>query len=935
MNTKNYKKARNYLSKKYLPVWLTIIIGSLLSGIGFAVIRNWEYQKTQIEFQSLALDRVHDLEDKIRQKIDVLLAIESFYQSSQEVNRDEFTTFVKSFLSRMPSIQALEWIPRVPASERAEYEFKAQQDGYSNFKFTERNQEGKLVTASIKDEYFPVYFVEPYQGNELALGFDLSSNANRLAALQKSRDTGEASTTGKIKLVQKTKDANGFLIFLPLYQRDSVNNSVADFRKNLAGFILGVFSLEKLIQNSLEELLQSDKIEIYIYDNSTTLESEKFLYFYSPNRSIAGSEETEAEALEKLNLAANDSGIKFLESIKVGDREWLFLLMPNQAYIKDKKNWNSWLFLVFSLLLTAASSGYLSSNIDKTQKIEEVVKERTQELFNTNQKLEKARDDALAATRAKSDFLATMSHEIRTPMNGVIGMTSLLLNTELSEQQRDFVETIRISGDSLLTIINDILDFSKIDSGKLELEYQPVLISNCIEEVLDLLSPLAHKKGLEIAYYINQNTPEVVITDVTRMRQILTNLLSNGIKFTDVGEVILNVNAEYIYQKNQQLENAKKSDLVYEIEFSVRDTGIGISKEKQQILFQSFSQIDASTTRKYGGTGLGLVISKRLSKMMGGRMWVDSELGKGSTFYFTIQAQVGPALTNVNLIPQEVKFNDKQVLIVDDNATNRKILHLQTKYWGMETHLAASASEALNLLGQNNQFSIAILDLQMPEMDGLQLAVEIRKLRDFHNLPLILLSSSDMPLTSEYLLPRINFAAILQKPIKPSQLYQVLLGIFHQQTIKSTKKTINDKTTEIPQLAEEIPLQILLAEDNRVNQKVALNILKKLGYLADIAANGLEVLDALRLRKYDIVLMDMQMPEMDGLAATKKIHEEFSSEVIPYIIAVTANAMKSDQKLCFDAGMNDYLSKPIRIQELIKVLRKYQTNRKLMQLDKS
>ena len=931
MNINNYKKAQNYLFRQYLPVWLTIIIGGLFSGIGFAMVRYWEYQKISIEFQSLALDRVHDLEDKIRQKIDVLLSIKSFYQSSEEVNRDEFKQFVASFLSRMPSIQALEWIPRVPASERAEYELRAQQDGYSNFQFIQRNQRGELVRANLKAEYFPVYFVEPYQGNEKALGFDLSSNASRLTALEKSRDSGNTSATAKIKLVQKTTDSNGFLIFLPLYQKDSINNSVADFRKNLAGFVLGVFSLEKLIENSLDQLLnQSDKVKIYIYDNSTTLESEKFLYFYSSNRDEKRSEKVvEAEALAQLKLASSDSGIKFLETIKVGDREWLFLLKPNPAYIRQKKSWDSWFFLIFALSLTAAISGYLSTNIERTKQIEKLVKERTDDLFKTNQKLEKALDDALAATRAKSDFLATMSHEIRTPMNGVIGMTSLLLNTELSEQQIDFVETVRLSCDSLLTIINDILDFSKIDSGKLDLEYQPVSIGNCIEEILDLLSPLAHQKGLEIAYYISPITPKLVITDITRVRQILTNILSNAIKFTNSGEVILKVNAQDISQETKQLENAENCDLVYEIEFSVMDTGIGIAKEKQQILFQSFSQVDASTTRKYGGTGLGLVISKRLSEMMGGRMWLDSELEKGSTFYFTIKAQVAPTPTNPNLVPEQVKFEGKQVLIVDDNATNRKILNLQTKSWGIHPHSVVSASEALQLLHQENAFSVAILDLQMPEMDGLQLAEKIRQLNHCQNLPLILLSSGSIPSTSD-LLSQINFVAVLQKPIKQSQLYQVLLGIFQNQPIKLTKKMLADQTTEIPNLAEELPLQILLAEDNRVNQKVALKILKRLGYLADVAADGLEVLEALKLRKYDIVLMDMQMPEMDGLVATTTIYQQFSPEVIPYIIALTANAMESDRQLCFDAGMNDYLSKPIRIQELIGVLRKYQNQINLM-----
>ena len=269
MKIKNHNKVYNYLSRQYLPVWLTIIIGSLLSGIGFAVIRNWESQKISIEFQSLASDRVHQLEEKIRQEIDVLLSLKSFYQSSQEVNREEFKQFVSSFLARMPSIQALEWIPHVTASEREKYELRAQKDGYSNFQFTQHNEVGKIVRARLKAEYFPVYFVEPYQGNEKALGFDLSSNPNHLAALEKARDTGEAIATAKTKLVQKTEDTDGFLIFQPIYQKQSINNSVADFRKNLQGFVLGVFNIKKIFENSLDKFYtQGDQFDIYIYDSS-------------------------------------------------------------------------------------------------------------------------------------------------------------------------------------------------------------------------------------------------------------------------------------------------------------------------------------------------------------------------------------------------------------------------------------------------------------------------------------------------------------------------------------------------------------------------------------------------------------------------------------------------------------------------------------------
>ena len=703
------------------------VAGVVLSISTFLLVRHTEAEKEQAHFERVAEQQLDILSTNIRLTLDNLVAVSAFFDSTPNIDRATFSRLVKPLIQRNPAIQAFEWIPLVTDKQREHFELAAHSDGAPMFQLKERNGQGEMIVARARHEYYPVYYVEPYLGNEKAIGFDLGSDEARWMALVNSKKTGQLVATSRVKLVQETTDQFGFLVFRPVYSALKTVEDPAEDK--LLGFVLGVFQMQDLIER-LDDPSQAKKrngVALSVFDLDAK-EGEHLLYPKQAN----------------IDSAADlPAGKRIERRLEVAGRHWLAVVIESEPGITD---WESWLILLASLLITALVLAYLRQMLVGRQAIAEKLA-------------------AEQAAFAKSRFLATMSHEIRLPMSGVIGMTSLLLETPLNDEQRRFTETVKVSATALLTVINDILDYSKLEAGRLRIEQQPFDLLELTQGVIDILVPRAHEKNLSFTQTMTHESMGCYLGDGGRLRQILLNLLGNAIKFTETGSVDLTV----------LVANQSESDAT--LQFIVTDTGIGIEEAARPRLFNMFEQANISTARKYGGSGLGLSICKLLAEQMFATITYTSEVGQGSQFTLTIP------LTR---------------LVNEAGATN----HSKT----------SSAHEARSQMGGSTE----------------------------------------------------DYSAA----------------------------------------------KILVAEDNPINRLVVTTMLDKLGYLADVAVDGREAVDMVKANDYALVFMDMQMPEMNGLDATRLIR------ALPYpknrvqIIAVTANITNEDREVCLAAGMDDFLTKP-------------------------
>ncbi|WP_158799175.1 response regulator [Pedobacter sp. L105] len=783
---------------------------------------------------------------------------------------EEWTTIMKKNMVQLKHLAEADRVIIV----RKEDEITARAIFHDNLTSEELIDPSILKVA--KEKYDPLYFDRP----SAQLDKDLLSwlkNPSAVAILPVS----EIDVRGGILLIwDKEFDFN------------------EDFREFIDACLSSIKETIKLSRThySLEELrlrfnsiLQAVPQSIVFVDDSgqnSWVNDQASKLFAIPGGNV--SPQQLAPAMQRLRTAADNKA----EILKRGQE--LF-----QSKDKRIDNWH-WIYSVPEILvlcvscmptISAHTSGMLWVFEDITDKY--IVDQHLNEL---NTELEEKTSLAEEQNRAKSEFLANMSHEIRTPMNGVMGMTSLLGSTLLTDEQEDYVRSIRVSADSLLEIINEILDFSKIESGKMELEEHPFFIHRVIEETYDLLAVRAQDKQLDLLYMIDPDVPHEIIGDITRIRQIIVNLVSNAIKFTDRGEVLTSISVN------------KKEGNKYILEFAVKDSGIGIPADKIYKLFNSFSQVDASTTRKYGGTGLGLAISDRLVQIMNGRIWVESEVNVGTTFKFTIEVNAAAEIKTY-VPPAPKSLGDKWVLIVDDNPTNLRILKIHCEQWGMHADTCESGLQCLKALAEK-QYDIVVIDLLMPDQNGIEVAREIKKT---YKVPLVLFSSAGYFPAHEKADSDL-FAAIQDKPIKPNYFQKMLIQVLSEQPSEEKFEPLIKQTA--PAIAEDIEkISILIAEDNLINQKIVIRAFKNIGYSCDVVSNGLEVLASLERQHYDMIFMDLQMPEMDGFDATRNIVKRYGDKG-PVIIAMTAAAYEKDRIACLEAGMDDYISKPLDFDNL-------------------